>query len=68
MNFGKLKVQTAMKIHFLPKTNLGKWSIGLIIAFFVLLGIFFLFIHSGERGASLFFYKLTMINYIYVNI
>jgi len=49
-----------MKIHFLPKTNLGKWSIRLIIGFLILLGLFFMFIALGERGGDTFFSNLKL--------
>ena len=43
-----------------PKSKLGKWSIGLIIAFFALLGVFALFIMSGERGGATYFSNLKL--------
>jgi len=49
-----------MKIYFIPKTNLGKWSIRLIIAFLILLGLFFIFIVLGERGGDTFFSNLKL--------
>lgn len=49
-----------MKISFAPKTHLGKWSVGLIISFFVLLGLFFLFVDLGERGGATFFSNLKL--------
>lgn len=51
-----------MKINFMPKAHLGKWSVGLIIAFFVFLGLFFLFVTLGERGGDKFFsnFKLAI--------
>lgn len=49
-----------MKIYFIPKTSLGKWSVGSIIAFFVLLGLLFLFITSGEKGGDTFFSNLKL--------
>jgi peptidoglycan/LPS O-acetylase OafA/YrhL len=44
-----------MRITFLPKTRLGKWSVGLIIAFFVFLASFFVLVASGQRGGETFF-------------
>jgi hypothetical protein len=49
-----------MKIHFLPKTHLGKLSLKLIISFFIFMGIFFLFINMGERGGKTFFSNLKL--------
>lgn len=49
-----------MKITFLAKTKLGKWSIGLIIAFLAFIGIFLLFIALGERGGQTFFSNLKL--------
>jgi len=44
-----------MKISFTPKTHLGKWSVGLIIAFFLFLTFFYLLVASGQRGGDTFF-------------
>ena len=49
-----------MKINFILKTYLGKWSVGLIIAFFIFLGLFFMFIALGERGGDTFFSNLKL--------
>lgn len=49
-----------MKITLIPKTYLGKWSVGLIISFFILLGVFFMFINLGERGGNTFFSNLKL--------
>jgi amino acid permease len=49
-----------MKLSFMPKTYLGKWSIRLIIAFFLLFGIFWAFITSGQRGGDTFFSNLFL--------
>jgi len=49
-----------MEITFTPKTYLGKWSVGLILTFFLLLGLFFLFVHLGERGGDTFFSNLKL--------
>jgi len=39
-----------MKINFIPKTKLGKWSVKLIIAFFLLFALCQIFVVSGHRG------------------
>ena len=49
-----------MKITFLPKTYLGKWSVGLILNFFLFMGIFALFVNLGERGGETFFSNLKL--------
>jgi hypothetical protein len=49
-----------MKIHFMPKTVLGKWSVGLIIVFIVLLALFELLVASGQRGGETFFSNLIL--------
>ena len=49
-----------MKINFIPKTYLGKWSVGLVIGFFMFLGLFFIFIALGERGGDAFFSNLKL--------
>ena len=49
-----------MKITFLPKTNLGKLSTGLIVSFFVFLGVFFVFIKLEERGGETYFSNLKL--------
>ena len=49
-----------MKIHFIPKTRLGKWSIWLIIAFIVLFISFQLLLASGQRGGTTFFSNLAL--------
>jgi hypothetical protein len=50
-----------MKITFTPKTSLGKWSIGLILAFFIFLIIFFILIELGERGGETIFSNLKLL-------
>ena len=47
-----------MEINLLPESQLGKWSVGLIIAFIVCLGIFFIFIALGQKGGETFFSNL----------
>ena len=49
-----------MQIKFFPKTNLGKYSLGLLIIFFICLGIFFLFCRLGEKGGDTFFSNLKL--------
>jgi predicted RND superfamily exporter protein len=44
-----------MRITFMPKTRLGKWSVGLIIAFFASLVLLTILIASGQRGGATFF-------------
>ena len=52
-----------MKIHFMPKTTLGKWSVALIIAFIVVIVAhqvaFQLLMASGWRGGETFFGALV---------
>jgi len=50
-----------MKITFTPKTYLGKWAVGLIIAFFIFLSLFFMFIGLGERGGETIFSNLKLL-------
>ena len=49
-----------MKLHFVPKTILGKWSVALIVAFIVLLVSFQLLVASGQRGGETFFSALVL--------
>jgi len=49
-----------MRVSFLPKTLLGKWSVGLIIAFFVFLASFAVLVASGQRGGETFFSNLAL--------
>ena len=49
-----------MKVHFMPKTALGKWSVALIVAFIVLLISFQLLVASGQRGGETFFSNLML--------
>jgi len=44
----------------MPKTSQGKWSIGLIVAFFLLLELHFFLLKSGQRGGETFFSNLTL--------
>ncbi|MCP3988596.1 MAG: hypothetical protein GY724_05965 [Actinomycetia bacterium] len=43
-----------------PRTRPGRWSIMLIVAFGVLLGLFFLAVAVGERGGDAFFDNLWL--------
>ncbi len=49
-----------MKLHFMPKTTLGKWSVALIFAFIVFLISFQLIAASGQRGGETFFSNLAL--------
>jgi hypothetical protein len=49
-----------MKITFTLKTYLSKWSVGLIIAFFIFLTLFFIFISLGERGGMTYWSNLKL--------
>jgi hypothetical protein len=53
-------VNKKMNINFLPKTDLGKWSVGFILAFFIFLGFFFMFVALGERGGDTFFSNVKL--------
>ena len=44
----------------MPKTKLGKLSVGLLGGFVILLVIFFLLIASGQRGGATFFSNLYL--------
>jgi len=45
---------------FLPITCLGKWSVGLILLFFLLFATFQLLVASGQRGGATFFSNLAL--------
>ena len=49
-----------MKFSVLPKTALGKWSVGLIIAFFVLFALFLGLAASGHEGGDTLFSNLLL--------
>ena|SRR3972149_308976 len=49
-----------MKTSFKPKTTLGKWSTGLIIAFFLFVAVFLILVASGQRGDDTIFANLTL--------
>ncbi len=44
----------------MPSTKIGKWSVSLISAFFVLILIFYGFIIAGQRGGDGFFDNLYL--------
>ncbi len=44
----------------MPKTSLGKWSVGLILIFFLLFATFQLLVASGQRGGATFFSNLVL--------
>ena len=44
----------------MPHTKIGKWSVGLIGAFFVLLLGFYLFVSAGQRGGNAFFSESSL--------
>jgi len=50
-----------MKITFMPKTQLGKWSVGLILGFFIFLAFFFILVELGERGGATIFSNLKLL-------
>jgi len=49
-----------MTINFAPKTRLGRFSVGLISAFFLFFILFQLLIASGQRGGETFFDNLWL--------
>jgi len=49
-----------MKIGILPQTQPGKWSVGLILAFFLLFGLFQLLVASGQRGGATIFDNMLL--------
>ena len=49
-----------MRVTALPKSYLGKWSIGFITAFIVLFVVFQLLVASGQRGGETFFSNLAL--------
>jgi len=49
-----------MKLHFIPRTRLGKWSIWLIIAFIALFIIFQILVAAGQRGGATIFSNLLL--------
>lgn len=49
-----------MRISLKPKTTMGKWSTGLITAFFLLFAVFLTLVASGQRGGDTFFSNLAL--------
>jgi hypothetical protein len=49
-----------MRVSILPKTPLGKWSTGFIVAFVLLFVAFLLLVASGQRGGETFFSNLVL--------
>jgi predicted Abi (CAAX) family protease len=49
-----------MRITVLPKTSLGKWSVGLIAAFILFLALFLILVAFGQRGGETFFSNLLL--------
>lgn len=49
-----------MRLNFVPKTFLGKWSVGFILAFVFSFSIFNLMIIAGQRGGEKFFSNLML--------
>ena len=49
-----------MKIKFLPKSKLGKWSVGFICAFFLILFVFFKIAKTAEIKGDSFFDTLSL--------
>jgi len=49
-----------MKIYFLPKTTLGKWSAVCIAAFIVLLLVARILVASGQEGGETIFSNLVI--------
>jgi hypothetical protein len=44
-----------IRANLKPKTTMGKWSTGLIIAFFLFSAVFLILVASGQRGGDTFF-------------
>ena len=42
-----------MRLNFIPKTYLGKWSVGLIVVFFLSIALVLLFVASGRLVINL---------------
>ena len=49
-----------MRISLRPKTTMGRWSTGLIFAFFLFFAVFLILVASGQRGGDTFFSNLTL--------
>ncbi|MFC1967795.1 hypothetical protein ACFLVX_00175 [Chloroflexota bacterium] len=50
----------SMRISLKPKTTMGKWSTGLIIAFFLFFAVFLIVVASGQHGGDTFFSNLAL--------
>jgi hypothetical protein len=49
-----------MRVDIVPKTLSGKWSVGLVGAFFLFIFIFAMLVVSGQRGGETFFSNLSL--------
>jgi predicted Abi (CAAX) family protease len=49
-----------VRITVLPKTSLGRWSVGLIAVFILFLVLFVILVASGQRGDEAFFSNLLL--------
>jgi len=49
-----------MKEIFMPRTVLGRWSVGLIAAFFFFLAVFVIIAAAGAQGGDTFFSNLAL--------
>jgi len=50
----------SMRISLKPKTTMGKWSTGLIIAFFLFVAVCLILGALGQGGGDTFFSNLTL--------
>ncbi|NQT31443.1 MAG: hypothetical protein HQ588_03835 [Deltaproteobacteria bacterium] len=50
----------SMRISLKPKSTMGKWSTGLIIAFLLFFAVFLILVASGQRGGDTFFSNLSL--------
>ncbi len=57
---GNGRYNQSVKVHFLPKTRPGRWSIWLILGFILFFTVFFLFVAAGQRGGATFFSNLYL--------
>ena len=49
-----------MRINLKPKSTMGKWSTGLIIALLLFFAVFVILVASGQRGGDTFFSNLAL--------
>jgi predicted Abi (CAAX) family protease len=49
-----------VRITVLPKTSLGKWSVGLVATFILFFVLFVILVASGQRGGETFFSNLLL--------